>query len=83
VTEQHTTFMICNMITGQCTVEAPTPELIHAAFHSPHVKPPRGIEQVIVEIPKVYGCNLHTYKQFPRNMIFDGVALFAKRGKIE
>lgn len=74
------TFMICNMITGQCTVEAPTPELIQHVFdYTDAWTPPRGIEQVICEIPMVYGCNLHTYKMFPRNMIFDGVAIYAKR----
>lgn len=82
MTEQST-FMICNMITGQCTVEAPTPELIQRAFtYTDAWTPKRGIEQVIVEVPKVYGLNLHTYKNFPRNMIFDGVALYAKRGML-
>lgn len=80
MTEQPTTFMICNMVTGECTVEAPTPELIERTYHYTDAwHKPRGIEQVIVEIPKVYGLNIHTYRQFPRNMIFDGVALYAKR----
>lgn len=74
------TFMIYNVLTGQVTLEAPTAEAIERAYNysDAYIKP-RGIEQVILEIPKAYGLDIHTYRNFPREMIMTGIALFAKR----
>lgn len=74
------TFLICNIISGECTVAAPTPELIEREFNRVDAyHKPRGADQMICEVPDVLGVNLTNYRQFPRNMIFDGIATWAKR----
>lgn len=74
------TFLIFNSITGEVTVEAPNPEQIQHSFTytDAHVKK-RGPEQMIAEIPKVLGLNIYTFRNYPRAMLFDGVALYQKR----
>lgn len=78
--DPDSSFFIGNVVTGELTVQAPNAEQIEKVFgYTDTWTPKRGIEQVIVEIPRSYGVTLSNYRQFPRNMIFDGVARFAQR----
>jgi len=77
MTEQ-TTFMIWNMVRNEVVVEAPTAEGIERAYHNKWA-PPRTSMDLIVEIPKVLGLNIHTYRNFPQSFMFDGAKLYASR----
>lgn len=72
------TFCICNLVTGECTTTAPTPELIERAYHAAWA-PKRGPEQVIAEFPAAFGVTIHNFNTFPSTMVYDGIALYARR----
>lgn len=78
VKTMSSTFCIVNVTSGECTTTAPTPEMIERAYHA-RWAPPRGPEQVIAEFPAAYGVTINNFKQFPPNMVYDGVAMYAKR----
>lgn len=78
LTPMTSTFCICNLVTGECTVTAPTPELIERAYHAAWA-PKRGPEQVIAEFPAAFGVTIHNFNTFPSTMVYDGIALYARR----
>lgn len=74
-------YFICNVSTGQATVRAPSRELIERAYnHTDAYFRKRGPEQVICQFSKSLGITLLNFKMFPKSMIWDGVAMYA-RGK--
>lgn len=75
---QPTTFMIWNMVRNEVVVEAPTPEQIEMSYHNKYASP-RTAMDMIVEVPKALGLNIHTHKSFPQSFMFDGAALYQKR----
>lgn len=73
-------FILYNTVTDQATVSAPTVEGIeHALAYSDAYIPKRGPEWVICEFSTAIGINLLNFKMFPKSMIWDGVATYAKR----
>lgn len=78
-----TIFFICNTVTGKATSSAPNAELIEAAFAYRDKYIERGPEQVICEFSDAIGINLHNFHMFPKSMIWDGVASYAKRKTVK
>jgi len=74
-----TIFFICNTITGKATVSSKTVEGIERSFTYRDSFIKRGPEQVICEFSDAIGINLSNFTMFPKTMIWDGVATYAKR----
>lgn len=74
-------YFICNVVTGKASVRAPSRELVERAYHyQDNYFPKRGPEQVICRFSKALGINLLNFHTFPKSLIWDGVANYA-RGK--
>lgn len=72
-------FFIVNVVTGKATSSAPTREGIERIFnYTDAYFKKRGPEQVICEFSPALGINLLNFGMFPKSMIWDGVATFAK-----
>jgi shikimate kinase len=72
-------FLICNSITGKATVSSKTAEGIERAFAYKDTFIKRGPEQVICEFSDAIGINLTNFALYPKSMIWDGVASYARR----
>lgn len=73
------TFFLVNTITGQATISAPTREIAEAKRnYSDKFIPKKGVEWMICEFPASLGITLRNFNMFPKSMIWDGVALYAR-----
>lgn len=71
-------FFICNTVTGQATTSGPTAEQIEHAYHARWAGKRSPVE-MICEFSRMLGITIHNFSDFPRSMIWDGVATYAKR----
>lgn len=72
-------FFIVNTVTGAATVSAPTREVAEAKLrYSDKFIPKKGVEWAICEFSPALGITLLNFHQFPKSMIWDGVALYAR-----
>ena len=73
-------FIICNAVTGEATTLTRTPETAEhwLRYVDPYFKR-KGPEWVIAEFPVILGIDLFTFKNFPKSMIWTGVALYGNR----
>lgn len=73
-------FAIYNLQTKQITTTAPTPEGIEREYaYSDAYMKKRDMMQVICEIPTMFGLTIHNYREFPEQVILDGIALYGRR----
>lgn len=73
-------FAIYNLVTKKITTTAPTPELIEREYvYTDAYFPKRDMTQVICEIPTMFGLTIHNYRDYPEQVILDGIALYGRR----
>lgn len=70
------TYLIWNMVSGECTTEAMTPHGIERS-HSGWLKP-RAAHEVVVMFPRALGVNLYTAKLMPVATMFEGMERWQK-----
>lgn len=70
------TYMIWNMVTGECTTEALTPQSIEK-LHTTWLKP-RDAHEVVVMFPRALGINIYNSKSMPVATMFEGMERWNK-----